>query len=299
MSSSRPQPSLRRRAVRDGLSVAGILCLLYTFLVAGPHPILGVDALSYWRVDLDDVYVGHLGDVGWFPYTPAAAQVAAVFDLLPWPVFLAAWLGLLTACLVWLGRHWTLALLAFPPVVFEMHQGNINLLIATAIVIGMRYPGAWAFVLLTKTTPGIGLIWFLVRREWRALAIALGVTAGLAGVSLLTAPDVWAAWLSEVPVSSGYELRLGLGGSTVPVPGLPIRLALAAVIVAWGARTDRPWTVPLGATLAMPVLWITVLTVLVAMVPLVRERSRAADAQDHRPLHWRALFLTRQPQVDT
>jgi hypothetical protein len=27
------------------------------------------------------------------------------------------------------------------------------------------------------------------------------------------------------------------------------------VIVAWGARTDRPWTVPLGAFLALPVIY--------------------------------------------
>ena len=36
---------------------------------------------------------------------------------------------------------------------------------------------SWAFVLLTKVTPGIGLLWFAIRRRWRDLAIALGVTA--------------------------------------------------------------------------------------------------------------------------
>ena len=46
--------------------------------------------------------------------------------------------------------------------------------IAAAIVIGFRWPAAWSLVLLTKITPGIGLLWFAVRREWRSLAIALG-----------------------------------------------------------------------------------------------------------------------------
>ena len=29
----------------------------------------------------------------------------------------------------------------------------------------MRWPAAWAFVLLTKMTPGIGLLWFAFRRD--------------------------------------------------------------------------------------------------------------------------------------
>ena len=49
---------------------------------------------------------------------------------------------------------------------------------AAAIALGFRYPAAWSFLLLTKVTPGIGLVWFAVRREWRPLAIALGFTGG-------------------------------------------------------------------------------------------------------------------------
>jgi hypothetical protein len=49
-----------------------------------------------------------------------------------------------------------------------------------------------------------------------------------------------------------------------------------------GARFNRAWTVPLGATLAMPVLWPAALSVLVAVIPLSRSPSavghrRAAD----------------------
>ena len=50
----------------------------------------------------------------------------------------------------------------------ELAGGNISLLLAVAIVVGFRWPAAWAFVLLTKVTPGIGLLWFVVRREWRS-----------------------------------------------------------------------------------------------------------------------------------
>jgi hypothetical protein len=37
------------------------------------------------------------------------------------------------------------------------------------------------------------------------------------------------------------------------------------VIVVWGARTDRRWTVALSATLALPALWMSGLAMLVAM----------------------------------
>jgi hypothetical protein len=40
----------------------------------------------------------------------------------------------------------------------------------------------------------------------------------------------------------------------VPIP-LLVRVPAAAVIVVWGARTDRRWTVPVAVTLALPVLW--------------------------------------------
>ena len=38
-----------------------------------------------------------------------------------------------------------LTLLAFPPVAIELYHGNIHLLIAVAIVLGFRFPAAWAF----------------------------------------------------------------------------------------------------------------------------------------------------------
>ena len=63
----------------------------------------------------------------------------------------------------------------------EIAGGNISLLLAVAIVWGFRWPWTWAFVLLTKITPGVGLLWFALRREWRQLAIALGATAAVAG----------------------------------------------------------------------------------------------------------------------
>ncbi|HSL97036.1 MAG TPA: hypothetical protein VK831_00565, partial [Candidatus Deferrimicrobiaceae bacterium] len=50
---------------------------------------------------------------------------------------------------------------------------------------------------------------------------------------------------------------------------------VAAAIVWFAARRDAAWLVPVGATLAMPALWPVNLTLLVAVIPLLRP-GRAA-----------------------
>ena len=89
--------------------------------------------------------------------------------ILPWQAYMAAGpLILLGAVVVLTGRRW----LAVGVVLglIELAGGNIHLLLAAAIVLGFRWPWTWSLVLLTKITPGIGLLWFVVRREWRNLA---------------------------------------------------------------------------------------------------------------------------------
>jgi hypothetical protein len=264
------RPALR--AVRDALVALGLLFTAYEFLVLGPSSrMLGYDAWSYWAVDLNHLYAGSIGDLGWFPYSPALAQVASILQVVPWPAFLLVWLGLLVATVVWLGGRHTIYLLAFPPVAAELYHANINLLLAAAIVLGFRYPAAWSFVLLGKVTPGIGLLWFAVRREWGHLAIALGVTALIAGVSFAVAPQLWFDWARAIVTSSAAS-------PVVFNPPLWLRLPIAAAVVIWGARTDRPWTVPVSAVIAMPVWWLAVFSILAAIVPLRRTRASRGDA---------------------
>ncbi len=67
------------------------------------------------------------------------------------------------------------------------------------------------------------------------------------------------------------------GGAWVPIP-LWLRVAVAVVIVVWGARTDRTWTVPIASAIAMPVLWFAGFAILAALVrvPPASPRSRIA-----------------------
>jgi hypothetical protein len=70
-------------------------------------------------------------------------------------------------------------------------------------------------------------------------------------------------WMSDglLPVASGPVQQF-----YVAVP-LLVRLPVAAALVAWGARTDRAWTVPAGAALAAPVLWLS--GSIVAAIPAI------------------------------
>ena len=251
----------RRRALLHGAVVGGLIFFAWHYTTAG----LGFDAFAYWSVDLANPYGGVLGGRGFFPYSPAIALIAEPLGLLPWPAFLAVWTALLLAAVVWLGRRHFLVLLAFPPVAAELVTGNIHLLMAAAIVIGFRFPAAWSFILLTKASSGVGLLWFVARGEWRKLAVAVGVTLSFAALSFLFLPTLWSQWFDLLTRSAGQE------SWWVPTW---LRVAAAVAIVWWGARRDAYWTVPLAATIALPVLWVAGLSMLVACWSLSGPRRR-------------------------
>ncbi len=106
---------------------------------------------------------------------------------------------------MFLGRrgYRVLWLFAFPPVALSLYHGNIDLFIAAAVALGFRYPWTWGFVLLTKVTPGVGLLWFAVRREWRSLLIALGVTGTIVAVSVAVNPQLWQEWFAFLARRAG------------------------------------------------------------------------------------------------
>jgi hypothetical protein len=267
----------RRRAIRHGLMLVGLISLPYIVILNLANSMFGFDAYAYWAIDLKHLYgesLGNTSDLGAFRYTPAIGQAFAIFHAIQWEAFLVLWFVAMVVALVWLtGRDWLVAL-AFPPVALELFHGNVHLFMAVAIALGFRWPATWAFVVLTKVSPGVGALWFAFRGEWRKFAIAVGVTAALAALSFAIAPDLWRQYTQTMLDNLTYD-----PGHPYPVPiPLPIRMAAGAALVAWGARSDRRWTVPVAATLALPIIWFHGLAVLLAIVPLWRERRLRADA---------------------
>ena len=268
--------ALRLRAVRDGLIISGWLATLFVLaVVTGIVHSFGYDAFAYWSLNFHDLYGRSIANnftLGGFRYTPPIAFLFAPFQLLPWWLFLWLWTATSLALITWLGSRWTLVVLALPPVALELYHGNVHLLIAAAIVLGFRYPWTWSFVLLSKITPGIGVLWFAVRREWRSFAIAVGSTALIVALTLVVAPGYWVDWANSLVSNLGQPQYF-----SVPPPA-PIRIPIAVVLVIWGARTDRPWTVPIAATLALPIIWPHGLTVALAAIPFLRRGDRSAVA---------------------
>lgn len=263
-----------RRALRDALILIGLARAAFYYLVQGIQPwtFLGIDARAYWRVDLAHPYAGSaVGEYSTYLYSPAFAQFLSPSYWLSFEAFFAVWTIASVAVLWWLVRPWPWALLIlFLPWTYELAVGQVHLFIAAAIVVGFRWPAAWAAPILTKVTPGIGLLWFLVRREWRPFAIAAAVTAAIVAVSFVLSPSAWFDWFAFLTSSTGS------GELLYP------RLALATAIVVLGALTDRRWTVAVAVWLALPVVWIESWVILLAIIRLREPLPAQAETPSSR-----------------
>ncbi len=255
--------ALARRAslLMTGLGIVLAVAYWWQLTTTGGAP---VDVRAYWAADPSALYPqGENWRETGYLYSPAFELVVGWGRLLPFEVFVALWRGLLLAVLVYLAGPFTVLVLFTEPVASEVNAGNIQLLLALAVVAGFRRPEAWALVILAKLTPGLGLAWFVLRRRWRDLAIALGVTAAIALVTFILWPDRW----------TGY-LRL-LGGH--PAPSVSPwylsfwdRLAWAIGAVVLGAWRGWRWPVIVAATLALPVFYTISPSMLVGVLPFLR-----------------------------
>lgn len=269
----------RRRDIQRAVLVFAILLAAGVFL----REILSIyrgDAFIYWSsIRNPQLYLTGPADAPHgYLYAPAFVQILWPLLSLPWELFYGIWLVLMIAALLWMARP-TVACLLFltvfvtfgiEPLLVTRHalsSGNVALFMGLAVAAGFRWPSAYALLILTKVTPAVGLLWFLVRREWRNLAIALGTTAAIALVSFCFAPNLWFDWFTVLKNNSGY-----------PEPAfayhfLPLmpRLVLAAAMTVVAARYNARWVVPIAATLAMPYIWTAGLVMLVGAVPLLRQ----------------------------
>jgi glycosyl transferase family 87 len=242
-----------------------------------------VDVRWYWEADPSNLYPHpELLQQNGYNYSPAFELVVGWGRHLTFEQFTAVWRAALLVALVWMAGPFTAFVLFLYPVASEVNAGNIQLLLAAAIVLGFRggdragelaspatrrwsaWPATWAFVLLTKVTPGVGLLWFALRRRWRDLAVALGVTAAIAAATFLLWPDRWLDWFA-----------LLTAGSPPPVPPfyLPFlpRLVAAIAIVAVAAWRGWRWPVVVAGTLALPAFYTLSPSMLVGVLPFARE----------------------------
>lgn len=247
-----------RHHILTMIGIGGAFVVFVSLTQSGGNP---ADAFCFWRIDPAAPYT--TGD-SQFVYTPIAAQALTPFLNLPFAVFVALIRLIDLAALVAIAGPATLLVLLLPPVAAEINAANINFPMGLAILAAFRWPAFWAFPLLTKVAPGLGILWFAVRREWRSFAIAAGATAGLATLSFVAAPALWAKYLDFVTHDTP-----SVAGWPFPYP-LWLRLPPAIVLVIWGARTNRRWVVPAVALLVLPRLYFQSPALLLAILPTLR-----------------------------
>jgi hypothetical protein len=205
-----------------------------------------------------------------YRYSPAFLWVTAPFRLVPWEAFVAIWVAGHIAVLVYLRIPW---MLAFPGVIDDVVRGNINTFLALAVVLSIGGGAAvlWSTSLLTKVTPGVGVVWHAGRREWRRVVVAFAVTGAVIVIGVMIDRELWEEWW--------YSLGAGVESyRTVDfLAPLPVRVVLGAAICLFAALTNRAWAVPIGMLLAVPGLWPSSFALLIASIVLIKSARIPED----------------------
>jgi archaellum biogenesis protein FlaJ (TadC family) len=153
----------------------------------------------------------------------------------------------------------------------EVLTGNIFLLLAASLVLMLRgHPWAVVLPLLTKVTPGVGVVIFIVRRDWKSLAVACSAVGVVFTLSALLDVDPWWHWATMLVTTGGEGQRWLVAAKAV----------VAVVLVVLAERLDRPWLIVVGVLCAMPVILGPSPLALLLAIPRLRRRNRVADDGD-------------------
>lgn len=237
------------------------------------------DNYAYWLaaqrlVAGEPVYV--TGEAAFAPYayhyTPPLAQVLAPLTLfLPSIAYIVGY-RVLEILTVWYlaGRAMLpmLALIAFLPVAIELRFENVHLFMAVAIVLALwRWPLLFAVAAIVKVSPGLGIVYLVLRRRFRDAAIAVVVGAAICAVSYVLSPNLWQEFLAAIGDRAGIT-----GNSLIPVPYVVRAIAGLVLAIAGGivGRRRGELLLVLAITAANPNLALNGFAVLAAAVPVWR-----------------------------
>lgn len=238
-----------------GIGAALVIGIMLGLLPYGPREWTMGDGAAWYFVHTPYDWSDRPAGVAEYRYSPAFLLLTEPLRWMPFELYRVAWVGLHLAAVAWLGP-WTI-LLAFDDIVV----GNINTFLAVGVVLAVRGQAwTWALPLLTKVTPGVGVLYHVGRREWRAVAVALGVTTL---VVLLAWPlGLWTDWVGSLAAgTTNYQ--------TIDVLApLPVRIVVGAVLCLAAARWV--WLLPVGMIVAMPGLWPASFALLAAIPRLRR-----------------------------
>lgn len=260
-------------AARDGLALLGVAFGAWQATILRPDGLTLADPGAYLRAGTallhgGTVYVGLIGDSTAVSYAPPWIVLFAALTLLP-PMlvqllfvtgdFVALWY----VAGSWRGVGYAMF---WPWTVSSLLSGNIDLLIAAAIVVAWRRGTTWplVFAAYAKVAPLLAIPLHSWRRSLIAVALLLAATLPWAWLW-----PQWVAYLLRQPVAVpagihiAWELRL------------PVALLLLAAV-------RRPWAAAVAVVIAMPSLYPPTSMVAFAAIRLwLDERAVAPAGRDH------------------
>jgi Glycosyltransferase family 87 len=282
MEAATERPSLRAMTTR-----ARIDLLVLSALAAVGGTVLAVIVVLFWREAGDNLAYWIAGyrvatdqpiyappEVAFEPfayhYPPPLAQLlaplTAVVPVLAYILVYRA--AMLLALWELAGRRMLvlLAMLAFLPLAYALRVENVEIFMALAIVVGLRrWPWLFAIGAIVKVSPGLGIVYLAMRRQWRDVLVASVVGMAIVGISVALDPELWRQSLDAI---SGRGSMVG--NSLIPVP-YAVRVvagfALAVIGGSIGRRTGELLLVA-AVTIANPGLSLQGFAVLAAAVPI-------------------------------
>jgi hypothetical protein len=234
----------------------------------------GIDALAYWTAARHlavgvPIYTVASGSFLAYTYPPPLAQLLLPFSNVPLAAFVWGWralelLGLRVATGSWVRSG--IALLVFPPIIAELDAANVHLIMAGVCALVMRGNAASAAPAALLKFASAALLPVGWVRDGRGVLVGVGIALGVIGISILTAPQLWADYIGFIATarfpSGWYNLA-----EAIPVP---VRVAIAGVVAIAAMRWVR--LAPLAVLLAYPVLWFHALSTLVAVFTPIERR---------------------------
>jgi hypothetical protein len=278
---------------RSSLGWAVLIGLYLVLGIAGavylaPTTVIGQDLDTYQRAGEllwagQDPYSGQ-ADIGpdhQYRYPPL---LALAIPVLGWPPLWFGILAVATAATIWLWyRAAGLRGLLLPALLIgawgqQLLNGNVQALMVYLLAItplfGRVGPAALALATMLKIHPVIGLVWFVGRRDWRAIALYV------AACVVLLVPQL--PWLDDFV---NYVLNDPAAVETIP--GMSLRAIhpvlwgvgiVVGIVLAWRyAGTRYGW---LLATVAQLIALPTVLLVNLALLMAAPLRPRHPSAAD-------------------
>jgi hypothetical protein len=231
-----------------------------------PGEIVMGDGAAYYYVATPYDWSDRPAGVAEYRYSPAFLALTAPLRLLPWELFAFVWVAGHIGVLLYLRVPW---MLAFPGVIDDVVRGNINTFLVLAVVLVIRHGASalWATVLLTKVTPGVGMLWHAARREWGHFWLAATVTIAIVAIGSLLNPQMWADWVRSLLIGADDYRTVDV------VAPLAMRIVGGAAIAVVAGMSNRPWLLPIGMLVAVPGFWPSSFALLVASVVLYKDMA--------------------------